>query len=292
MFLTQGALLNSTLGRYDQAVAAFKELREISPDKDRVDAYIVETYRTAKTLDKAIEYLQGALKDNPNSRQLQLLNVELVAERGRPEDGIKALQRLYAGAEPDLQFFSTQASIYERAKKFGEAQDVLNSAAKKFPREEEVYFLQGAVYEKQKKYKEAEEAFRKALDIDKDDPAVLNYLGYMMADRGLRLDEALGMIQKAVDSDPINGAYLDSLGWAYFKLNKFDQAELYLKRAILFAPTNATLYEHLGDLYFKQARYKEAADQWTKSLGFAEGDEVDKVRKKLDQAKTKVANNR
>ena len=100
------------------------------------------------------------------------------------------------------------------------------------------------------------------------------------------------MIQKAVDSDPINGAYLDSLGWAYFKLNRVEMAELYLKRAIRFAPTNATLYDHLGDLYYKLARYQEAANQWTKSLQFAEGDEADKVRKKLDQAKTKVANNR
>jgi tetratricopeptide (TPR) repeat protein len=293
MFLTQAALLNSTLGRYDDAVAAFTNVKAITPtDKDRVDAYIVETYRTAKSPDKAMEYLQGALKQTPDSRQLQLLNAELLAERGRVEDGIKAVQKMYAGGEPDLQMLSTMASIYEKAKKFGDAQDILNTAAKKFPREEEVYFLQGALYERQKKVKEAEEAFRKALEIDKDNPAVLNYLGYMLADRGVRLEEALSMIQKAVDVDPINGAYLDSLGWAYFKLNRLDQAEVYLKRAVRFAPTNATMYEHLGDLYFKMARYQEAAAQWTKSLQFAEGDEVEKVRKKLDQAKTRVANNR
>ena len=225
MFLTQSALLNSTLGRYDQAVAAFNDLKAISPEKDRVDAYIVETYRSAKNLDKAMEHLQSAMKQSPDSRQLQLLNAELIAERGRVDEAIKAVQKLYAGGEPDLPILSTMAGIYERAKKFGEAQDVLNAAAKKFPRDDEVYFLQGALYERQKKYKEAEEAFRKALDIEKDNAAVLNYLGYMLADRGIRLEEALAMIQKAVDSDPNNGAYLDSLGWAYFKLNRPELAE-------------------------------------------------------------------
>ena len=81
------------------------------------------------------------------------------------------------------------------------------------------------------------------------------------------------------------------LGWVYFKLNQFDLAEQYLKRAVRFAPTNATMYEHLGDVYYKLGRYQDAATQWTKGLQFAtEDEETDRIRKKLDQAKTRVAN--
>ena len=115
----------------------------------------------------------------------------------------------------------------------------------------------------------------------------------MFADRGIKLNEALSFTQKAVQSDPTNGAYLDSLGWAYFKLNRLDLAEEYLKKATIFYNTDASIHDHLGDLYFKTRRYEEARTEWTKSLQLAtEKDEIDKVKKKLDNLKTSRAANR
>lgn len=291
MFLTHMALLNSLLGRHEQAIQAFRDLKAISPEKDRVDAYIVDAYRQQRNLDSALQHLQAAMKEFPRSRQLQMLHADLIAERGRVDEGIRALEKLNASGEPDLEVVSTMIGIYERAKKYEKAQTILDAAFGKFPGDQQLYFLQGALYEKQKKYDNAEAAFRKALEIEKDDPAVLNYLGYMNTERGVKLEEALEMIQKAVKSDPINGAYLDSLGWAYYKLNRFDLAEQFLKKAVRFAPTNATLYDHLGELYYRLGRYQQAADEWTKALRFStEEEETDRVRKKLDQVKTRVAN--
>jgi Flp pilus assembly protein TadD len=155
--------------------------------------------------------------------------------------------------------------------------------------ESEVYFLQGAMYEKQKKDAEAEKAFRRSLELDSDSPATLNYLGYMFADRGIKLEEALMMIQKAVDSDPISGAYLDSLGWVYYKMNRLTEAEQYLKKAVRFASTDSTMHDHLGDLYNKIMKYPEAALEWQKAIQLAnEPKEADSVKKKLDQIKNKV----
>ena len=177
--------------------------------------------------------------------------------------------------------------IYQRAKKYDQAQNILASATQRFPNEEQVYFLQGSLYEKQKKYDDAEKAFRKALDIQKDDPAVLNYLGYMLASRGIHLDEAESMVQKAVRIDPTNGAYLDSLGWVYFKQNRLDLAEEYLKKAAIFVNTDPDIHDHLGDLYFKTKRYDEARAEWNKSLQLAtESEDIAKVKKKLDDLKT------
>ena len=102
-----------------------------------------------------------------------------------------------------------------------------------------------------------------------DSPATLNYLGYMFADRGIKLDEALTMIQKAVDSDPISGAYLDSLGWVYYKMNRLTEAEQYLKKAVRFASTDSTMHDHLGDLYNKIMKYPEAASEWQKAIQLA-----------------------
>jgi Tfp pilus assembly protein PilF len=182
---------------------------------------------------------------------------------------------------------ATMVGVYQRAKKYDQAQAVLVKAIQRFPNEEQVYFLQGSLYEKQKKYEEAEKAFRKALDLQKDDPAVMNYLGYMLADRGIHLDEAESLIQKAVQADPTNGAYLDSLGWVYYKQNRFDRAEEYLKKAVIFVNFDSSIHDHLGDLYFKTKRYDEARMEWNKSLQLSsEPEEIDKVKKKLDELRT------
>ena len=94
----------------------------------------------------------------------------------------------------------------------------------------------------------------------------LNYLGYMLADKGIRLPEALKLIRKAVEQEPMNGAYLDSLGWAYFKLGEYELAEENLRQAVERDQTDPTVHDHLGDLYEKTGRIRLAAAQWEISL--------------------------
>src|SRR5437016_264520 len=291
IFMINQAILNQTLGNYNEAVRTFTEVKSLTNEKDgRVDALIVETYRLGKNLDRALQHTDQALLETPGSRQLRMLRADLVAEKGRVDEGIKALQQLQKGNDEDLDVLSAMVSVYQRAKRFDDAQNVLNRAVQRFPNEEQVHFLQGALYEKQKKYSDAEKAFRKALEIQKDEPAVLNYLGFMFADRGIRLDEAEAMIQKAVQADPTNGAYLDSLGWVYFKQNRLDRAEEYLKKAIIFMNSDSNIHDHLGDLYFKTKRYEEARAEWNKTLQLStEQEEIDRVKKKLDELKTTKA---
>jgi len=289
----QLAMVNSLMTRFDQAIAAFGSVRALSdgPARGRVDMMIADTYKEAKDLDKAQSTLESALRDTPNSKEIQMAYADLIASRGRVDEGIQVLQKLADGKEPDLDLLSAMTGIYEHADKFADAQKVLDTAIKRFADDKQVYFLQGALYERQKKFPEAEQAFRKALDLDKDNPSVLNYLGYMLADRGLKLDEALAMIKKAVDTDPINGAFLDSLGWVYYKMDRLDLAEQYLKRAVAFAATNATMYDHLGDVYYKTGRYRDAQTYWTKGLQYAdEPEEAAKMRQKLDQVRARAAN--
>ena len=102
-------------------------------------------------------------------------------------------------------------------------------------------------------YDDAEKAFRKALELQKDDPAVMNYLGYMFADRGIHLDEAESLIQKAVQSDPTNGAYLDSLGWVLFRKGKSSEAREWLEKAVALPDgvDDPAVWDHLGDVQIK-----------------------------------------
>jgi tetratricopeptide (TPR) repeat protein len=287
-FLLNQGMINQTLGNYNDAIRTFTEVKSLMNEKDgRVDTLIIETYRIAKDLDKALLMTDQALRESPTNRQLQMVRADLIAEKGKVDDGIKALQQLEKGNDDDLDIMAAMVSVYQRARRFEDAQNVLNKAIQRYPNEEQVYFLQGSLYEKQKKFNDAEKAFRKALEIQKDDAAVMNYLGFMLADRGMRLEEAESLIQKAVQQDPTNGAYLDSLGWVYFKQNKLDRAEEYLKRAIIFLNSDSNIHDHMGDLYFKTKRYEEARAEWNKSLQLSsEQEEIDRVKKKLDELKT------
>ena len=128
-------------------------------------------------------------------------------------------------------------------------------------------------------------------------PWSLNYLGYMLADKGIRLPEAVKMIRKAVELEPMNGAYLDSLGWAYFKLGQYELAEENLRQAVDRDQTDPTVHDHLGDLYEKTGRIRLAAAQWELSLAEysksapadMEPAEVAKVQKKLETARVRLA---
>jgi len=135
------------------------------------------------------------------------------------------------------------------------------------------------------------------LSLDSQNAMTLNYLGYMIADHTSRLEEALSYVKRAVQLDPANGAYLDSLGWAYFKLGNYDMAEEQLRKASQRMANDPTVQEHLGDLYQKTGRLKQAAAHWERALeewaktvpAEVDQESVAKTQKKLESAKVKLA---
>ena len=120
--------------------------------------------------------------------------------------------------------------------------------------------------DKQKRFADAEAQFKQVLAREPENAAALNYLGYMLAERGERLDESVGYIKQALEIEPENGSYLDSLGWAYFKADKLDLAEPNLKRAADQLTTNSVIQDHYGDVLFKRGRYDQAIAAWTRAL--------------------------
>ena len=155
----------------------------------------------------------------------------------------------------------------------------------------------GAIYERQKKYDLAEEQFKHVLEINPRNAAVLNYYGYMLADLGTRLDEATKLVKRALAEEPYNGAYLDSLGWAYFKQNRLAEAEGELRKAVERNAHDPTIRDHLGDVYFKAGRVDLAAAEWERALAEwrravpaeNEADKVAELEKKLSGLKHRLA---
>jgi tetratricopeptide (TPR) repeat protein len=128
---------------------------------------------------------------------------------------------------------------------------------------------------------EAVGTFRRLIGNQPDFAPALNYLGYMWAEKGENLPEALELVQKAVALDPHNGAYVDSLGWTHFQLGQYEEARGYLERAALLLPDDAVIFEHLGDLYVALGRLEMAEQVYRRSLDLGE-DNADGVRRKLE----------
>jgi len=190
--------------------------------------------------------------------------------------------------------------MYSRVKDWPNAEASINKALELSTKQEDkdyAIFVAGSIYERQKKYELAEESFRKVIASDPKNAQALNYLGYMLADRGTRLEDALAYIRRAVALDPQNGAYLDSLGWVYYRMGNYDLAEDNLRRASEKIGSDPTVQAHLGDLYQKTGRLKLATTHWQRALeewnktipAEVDTEEVAKVQKDLESAKVKLA---
>ncbi|PYX33148.1 MAG: hypothetical protein DMG80_06815 [Acidobacteria bacterium] len=222
------------------------------------------------------------------------------ADMGNPDPALKDVQAMLKGDAQDRGVYITLAQMNTRLKRYNDAEQDLDKAEKlsiKQDDKEYIWFLRGSTFERQKRFAEAEVQFKKVIASDPQHAQALNYLGYMLADQNSKLDEALGYIKRAVDIDPTNGAYLDSIGWAYYRLGKYEMAEESLVKAAQKINTDPTVHDHLGDLYQKTGRLKLAATHWERALVewnrtiAAEVDQTDiaRVQKKLDSAKVKLA---
>ncbi|HYA97370.1 MAG TPA: tetratricopeptide repeat protein, partial [Methylomirabilota bacterium] len=162
---------------------------------------------------------------------------------------------------------------------------------------ETVCLLLAMIYDKEHQLARAEAQFQKVLEMNPRNALALNNYGYMLGDLGIRLDEAQVLVERALTEDPYSGAYLDSLGWIYFKQNKIAEAEATLRRALERESHDPTIHSHLADVYFRSGHKDLAAAEWEKSLGEwrralpadQEPDKVAEVERKLAQVKRNVA---
>ena len=116
----------------------------------------------------------------------------------------------------------------------------------------------------------AESDFRKALELTPGQPQVLNYLGYSMVEKEINLDEALGMIEQAVEASPESGYIVDSLGWVLYRLGRYDEAVVHMERTVELTAVDPVVNDHLGDVYWAVGRFREAEFQWSRALSFVE----------------------
>lgn len=219
--------------------------------------------------------------ENPAFVTAEIGRAGALKSQGRADAAIEALQAL-ARTNGDIQrVHFALGDLLRSEERFDEAETAytaaIDLATEAKAQDWVLYFYRGICHEQSKDWAPAEADFRKALELNPTQPQVLNYLGYGLVDRGEKLDEALGMIEKAVAADPEQGYIIDSLAWALFKLGRYQEALEPMERASLLEPVDPIVTDHLGDVYWMNDRKLEARFQWRRALSF-EPTETDKAR--------------
>jgi tetratricopeptide (TPR) repeat protein len=302
------AVLYEQLGRLytdsENFTAAIKILDDMArlgeEEARRASVLTVEAYRAAGDLPHALEAADKAIAKYPDERELRVTRALLLGENGDPDQAAAQLRAMLTHSPADMVIDFALAQVLQENKRYADAEAVVAQAENLATRPSEremVWYIRGTIYDKQKKYDQAEEQFKLVLAENSRNADVLNYFGYMLADRGVRLPEATEMLKRALAEDPNNGAYLDSLGWAYYKQEKLAEAEDSLRQAALKEPGDATILDHLGDVYFKRGKLDLAAAQWDHALAAwhrtlpldVEADKIAALETKLANVKRLIA---
>jgi tetratricopeptide (TPR) repeat protein len=290
---------------YTAAVETFRKMLTLGDENARSGYQeIIDTYRDAKQWPQATAAAREAVQKLPNDRDLRMVLDAQLADTGQLDQAVADMRSMLKGGAEDRDVYVRLGIVYTRAKRWNDALQALAKAEEVSTKADDkayVLFLRGDLYQRQKNFDAAEVEFKKVLSMtpptDPQAAATLNYLGYMNADRGVKLEESLNLIKQAITFEPNNPAYLDSLGWAYFKLGKYDQAEDNLNKAASHMGSDPTVQEHLGDLYQKTGRLKLAAAHWDRAVqewnrtvpAEQDSEAFAKVQQKLDAAKVKLA---
>jgi tetratricopeptide (TPR) repeat protein len=250
----------------DDAIAVYDRMPEGSPLRASAEIQVGLALETLGRKDEAVKHLEAAIKDDPDDLE-----------------ALTALGGIYRARKD----FARAAEVYERA-----------VATIRTPQRHHwnLFYSRGIAYERTKRWPQAEADFKKALELIPENmnanrALVLNYLGYSWVDQGVNLDEAFTMLKRAVELKPRDGYIIDSLGWAYYRLGRYEDAVRELERAIELRPADPVINDHLGDAYWKVGRRLEARFQWNHARDLnPEPEELPKILRKIEHGMEETPN--
>ncbi|MFA8386738.1 MAG: tetratricopeptide repeat protein [Pelagibaca sp.] len=242
--------------------------------------------------DLAVKAYAEVPQDDPAFHAAELGRAAALRDSDKVDAAVEVLQRLAKthGDQPIVH--STLGDTMRQLERYEEAITAYTQALSLFEVETQrqwfLHYARAICYERLDRWEEAEADFRAALDLNPEQPQVLNYLGYSLVEKQIKLDEALDMIERAAAARPDSGYIIDSLGWVLYRLGRYDEAVVHMERAAELMPVDPIVNDHLGDVYWAVGRKTEARFQWRRALSFvvygttAEDVDADRIRAKLE----------
>jgi tetratricopeptide (TPR) repeat protein len=275
-------------GGEDLALVYLQLALYLQPNHPLALLSLADLYESVKKPQMAIKVYERMPASSPLKRNAQIQLATNLDAADRSDEAIKILKTVTAEAPKDIEAIMALGNIERGRKKFSDcvttysqAIDATSGATDK--NTWVTYYYRGICEERSKQWNKAEADMRKALELQPEQPHVLNYLGYSWIDQGINLDEGMKMIKRAVDQRPDDGYIVDSLGWAYYRIGNFEDAVKNLERAIDLKPEDPTINDHLGDAYWRIGRTLEAKFQWAHARDLKpEAEELPKIEAKIN----------
>ncbi|MGJ4923348.1 tetratricopeptide repeat protein [Bradyrhizobium oligotrophicum] len=281
-----GATL-SRRGGEDLALVYLQLALHLQPNHPLALLSLADLYETVKKPQMAIKVYERVPASSPLKRNAQIQLATDLDSADRSDEAIKILKDVIAQDPKDLEAIMALGNIERGRKKFADCAKTYSLGVDSLPANNDkansvYYYYRGICLERSKQWPKAEADMRKALELQPDQPHVLNYLGYSWIDQGINLDEGMKMIKRAVEQRPDDGYIVDSLGWAYYRIGNYEEAVKNLERAIDLKPEDPTINDHLGDAYWRVGRKLEAKFQWAHARDLKpEAEELPKIEAKI-----------
>lgn len=256
---------------------------------DFVDAIILsaQLLEEVENYPLAVAAYDRVPREHPSYHAAEIGRAEALYSDDDQATAIEVMQQL-AETHGDLAVVhSTLGDILRREERYSEATAAYDLAIERTPADDSnawfLHYARGITHEREDRWFKAEEDFRASLKLNPDQPSVLNYLGYSLVEKNMKLDEALEMIEKAAAARPESGFILDSLGWVFYRLGRYDEAVEPMEKAAALMPVDPVINDHLGDVLWAVGRQTEARFQWSRALSFEpEEKDAERIRRKLD----------
>jgi tetratricopeptide (TPR) repeat protein len=281
----------SRQGGEDLALIYLQLARWLDPQHDLAILSLADLYEFLKVPGRAITVFDAMPESSPLYRNAQIQRALNLDQLERTDEARKALQDLIAKWPNDLEAIQALGNVLRGRKQFAEAAEAYSRALALIPSptaQHWIYFyFRGIAYERTKQWPKAEADLKRALELIPENNArgraqVLNYLGYSWVDQGMNLEEGLAHIRKAVELTPEDGYIVDSLGWAYYRMGRYEEAVVELERAIELRPEDPVINDHLGDAYWRAGRQLEARFQWNHARDLKpEPDDLPRILQKI-----------
>jgi tetratricopeptide (TPR) repeat protein len=288
--LTRMTRIYRRTGKEEKVETAFTRARPLIGDRSAMlDLLAIENLREDGKRREALELAQVTARRFPDDRSVKLTQALILSDLRRFKESSDLLRGMLSGkaenATEDASVYLLLSSVELQSGEVKSAEATIRKAIELNPDDVGMLIQLGSVEERAGQLAEAEKTLREILRREPDNATALNNLGYFLIEHGARFQEAFTLIERAVSIEPINGNFLDSLGWAHFKLGRFDQARTQLERAAQYSRRSPTLHEHLGDVLKGLGKLGDARKQWERALEFSvEAEEIARLKDKLKES--------